>query len=196
MYLEKTQEKPGLFRVSLVCVALIIIVMSGCASNQTVHTKNMPLKEGISKYVVTSVNVNLQAFSLLGNKGSGFASQSDLEQQFKSAIQKQLSERGILAKSELSADAELEISIAYTRQFNPSGNSITTPKISHVVNISKGGTLLVTLNESDWFPSYGVVESMEVNAKKMAFQWGAEDELRDVNQAGYRIVSGIAKVGD
>ena len=178
---------------------LIFIVISlavGCAgSPYTNHAKQIPWEKGKSKYYLGSLDIHLTLGHGAIPGDTSYSTEEQLEEQFKKAITAALTNKGIFTADSSAADASLDIRLDYTRTFNYGGKALNKPRISHVVDIMKDGEKLVTLSKSNYTTKYSYFEEMAVNVKIASFNWGAEDELKDINLISENIANDLFNVG-
>lgn len=174
---------------------LFTLFIAGCASSPyTYHNQSVPLEKNATKYSLKDVTVNLTQ----GNGGtkskSKFASQEELQKQFKSAIEKHLKEKNIFEESSNNS-IDASINIDYKRIFTLGGKALSKPEVSHSVVVSKGDMKLASFGQSKYTTKYGYLKEAAVNFEIAAFKWGADDELKDVDLVSKLIVEDLSKLG-
>ncbi len=178
----------------LVLIAFTLAV--GCAgSPYTDHAKQIPWEKGKSKYYLGSLEVHLTLGHGAIPGDTSYSTEEQLEEQFKKAITAALTNKGIFTSDPSTADASLDIRLDYTRTFNYGGKALNKPKISHDVDIMKDGEKLVTISKGSYTTKYSYFEEIAVNVKIAAFNWGAEDELKDIDLISENIANDLFNVG-
>ncbi len=180
------------FKVSAALVGLLFLI--GCASPYTYHVNPTPIKKGETKYTVGNVEVNLT----LGHGGKNveekYTNEEQLTENFKVALGKQLQEQGLFAASK--NGTKLDLSIDYKRTFHMTGNSLHKPEVSFRATVRNDQGNLASYGKSRFTTAYGTFEEMAVNVEIVSGNWGAEDELKDVDQIANFIVMMLADLGD
>lgn len=171
------------------------VVASCVSSHHTYQADSISLKKGKSTYYVKNVTVNLTLGHGAIPGDTSFSNKEELEKQFAKSLSTALKRKGQLASDLSNADAELEITIDYKRTFNYGGKALNKPQISHLVNIYKDGEKLVSLNQNNYTTKYSYFKEIAVNAEIASFNWGADDELQDINLISESIADEISNVG-
>jgi hypothetical protein len=180
------------FKVTTAFIALLFLV--GCGSAYTYHVDPTPIKKGITKYTLGNVDVNIT----LGHGGKSdderFANQQQLTDNFKTALDEQLKEHGLFAAN--GDGTKLDLSIQYHRNFFWGGNSLHKPEVSYQATARNDQLKLASFSKSGITTQYGTFEDMAVNVKIASGNWGAEGELRDVQQIATSIITELANMGE
>jgi len=64
------------------------------------------------------------------------------------------------------------------------------------VLVERNGQLLASFKVSNYTTTYGYLGDAAVNMEIATFNWGADDELRDVNLIASEIVEDLAGLGN
>ncbi len=175
---------------------LSVLVVTGCVSSPSMQdAESIPLEKGKSSYYLKNITVNLTLGHGAIPGDDSFSNEEELTKQFNNSLSMALKKKGILASDSSSADAELEITIEYKRNFNYGGKALNKPRISHLVNIYKDGKKLVSFGQDNYTTKYSYFKELAVNAEIASFNWGADDELQDINLISEAIVDEISNVG-
>jgi hypothetical protein len=189
----KTGKIMTINKLFLIFIAFVVV---GCSSSPyTYHEKPISLKKGQSSYYLKDITVNLTLGHGAISGDNTFANKEEMAKQFESALNMALKEKGILATSSSNADADIEVIIDYKRNFNYGGKALNKPHLSHQVNIYKGSKKLVSFNASKYTTKYSYFKDLAVNIEISAFNWGADDELQDIEFISKTIVDDLSKVG-
>ena len=179
------------FNITAAIIALLFLV--GCGSAYTYHVDPTPLKKGETKYSVGDVEVKLT----LGHGGKEgderFASETQLADNFKTALGKQLQEQGLFASN--GNGAKLDLKIDYHRTFFWGGNSLHKPEVSYQATVRNDQEKLASFEEAGFTTTYGTFQDMAVNVEISSGNWGAEDELKDVDNIASYIVTMLVDLG-
>ena len=183
-------------KLRIVIAVLMLVLLVGCSSKYNYHVEPTPLKEGITKYSIDRVTVNLSFGH--GNLNDGrFENQEQLTESFRKAILKNLKEKNLLAETKEKADALIQVNVDYKRVFNWGGKALSKPKVSYDVNVyNKESVNLADFGLEPFTTSYGTFGDMAVGIQIAAFKWGKQGELKDVNTVSKIITTDLAGLGD
>lgn len=178
-----------------VSLVIMLAVLAGCASSKgakyNYHVQPTPIAKHVSKYELDELKVHLELGHGAIEGDTRFTDEAALTENFEKALTLALQNKGILANKD-SKSAKLNISINYRRIFNIGGNALNKPHVSHTVEVfSLDGVLLASFGLSN----YTTVLGIGSNLKIAAFQWGAEDELIDINKIADLIAKDIYELG-
>ena len=177
----------------LLALSLCLAVCVGCASNPQKYNyvvEPTPLTQGESQYELQSVNVNLTLGHGAEDGETQFASEAQMRDQFEKALREELNKKSLLA-SQGEADAALDINIDYLRVYNVGGNALNVPKVSHTVKAFKGNQEIANFSMGTYMVTHGIASNMKI----AAFQWKAEDELKDIQKIAALLAKDIEAMG-
>ncbi|ROQ23312.1 hypothetical protein [Gallaecimonas pentaromativorans] len=172
-----------------------LMLLGGCASHYHYDVDPTPLKKGVTHYRLKDVQVNLTLGHGAIPGDTTFAPEQQLHKEFVDALTDALKTKGILAAPGDNDVAEVVASIDFERTFNIGGHALNKPILSDLVKIEQNGQQLASFGHSKYTTKYSYFEDLAVNAKITVFQWGAEDEPRDVKLVAESIVNDIAALG-
>lgn len=178
-------------------LVLLVSLMSGCASKYTYHQSPTPLKNGVTKYYLDDVKVDLTLGEGARPESTEFYTKDQLTELFKRSLNSQLSEKGIAAVSKEDADAILSIYVNYKRKFNWGGKSLNSPHFGFKIDARDHEKPLATYDVSgfNYKPDYGFPRQTAVDLEIASFLWGADDEKKDIDRISYSIVYDVSKFG-
>lgn len=172
-----------------------VLFLIGCANSPyKYYVEPTPIKQGITKYSLGDVTVNLTLGHGAIDGDNTFVSQEMLRKQFVEALQKNLKSNELLADTN-NSEFTVNVTIDYLRKFNHGGKALNKPEVSHFVMIQKSENKLVSFNASNYTTRYGYLKNTMVNAEIATFNWDAEDEPKDVNLIAELIVKNILELG-
>ena len=112
------KSKGNSMKFKLFTTVAILMLLVGCSSSPyTYHVEPTPLKEGITKYELKSVKVNLTDQSIKDDEAV-IATESELTKHFEDALIKHMTSLDILTDDTNKADASISIVIDYFRKFS------------------------------------------------------------------------------
>ncbi|MCK6264251.1 hypothetical protein KP803_13300 [Vibrio sp. ZSDE26] len=178
-----------------ILIPVLAVLLSACASSPyTYHVEPTPLKKKETTYNIAEVNVNLTLGHGANASNERFATQEEVQQQFKKYLVRNLDEEGVLAKNSDEA-VDVIVNIDYVRTFNHGGESLNKPEVSHSVTISSDSTKLASFAQPKYTTKYGTFEEIAVNLEITASSWDEEDEPKDIEWISKFIAKDIANVG-
>lgn len=179
----------------IVIAVLMLVLLAGCSSKYNYHVEPTPLKEGVTKYSIDRVTVNL-TFGHGNLNDERFENQEQLTESFRKALIKNFKEQNLLAENKESADALVQINVDYKRVFTIGGKALSKPEVSFNVNVySKKDVNLADFSTKNFTTSYGTLGDLAVNLEIGAFKWDKQDELKDVNLISKIITTDLAGLG-
>lgn len=185
--------KKAIIWLMLIMSAFVLI---GCSSkSQSIYIINpTPLKKESSKYYVKDLNVTLYHGHGRNLENKTFSSEQELQGLFAKDIQAHLVTKKIFSKDGYG----LSITLDYTRTYNYGGNALNKPQYVYTVKIydSSNNTLLVSYSIPPSTTKYAYLEDAAVSFKIGLYQWGAEDEPRDIDLISKTLVNEISLLGN
>lgn len=168
-------------------------LLVGCSSNLKYLTTPTPLKKESSQYYVKDLKVNLQHGHGRNLENKTFSSEQELQSSFVKYINDSLIAKKIYAKNGYG----LSVVIDYTRTYNTGGNALNKPKFFYTIGVydDATNTLLANYGIPESTTKYSYFEDIGVNLKIATFQWGAEDELRDIELISKTLVKEVSEFG-
>lgn len=177
-------------RFKLFGLLFFVALLTGCSSSQI---QKIPESAEIVKFYFSDLKVNLTLGEGAIPNDSTFATQQEVENQFKEDVIKYLKANDIYSDSIEVGVAELDVSIDYERRFNWGGKALNKPEVSHLVNVKLKDELLLSFGHNDYTTKYSYLKDAAVNFEIASFNWGAEDEPKDIDLVSKLIVEDLMK---
>lgn len=175
---------------------MLAFLFEGCGGkSQSIYIVNpTPLKKESSQYYVKDLKVNLQHGHGRNLENKTFSSEQELQSSFAKYINDSLIAKKIYAKNGYG----LSIVIDYTRTYNTGGNALNKPEFFYTVSVYNDATntLLANYGIPKSTTKYSYFEDIGVNLKIGTFQWGAEDEPRDIKLISKTLAREVSEFGE
>ncbi|MDO6708827.1 hypothetical protein [Photobacterium sp. 1_MG-2023] len=91
---------------------------------------------------------------------------------------------------------QVNIRIQYQRNFNHSGKTLKKPTASHEVIVQRDNKRLASFLAPGYTTKYSYFEDASVSLEIANFQWGAEDDPRDVQMISKFIIEDLSELGE
>lgn len=180
-----------------IVLALMALFLVGCASTPyNYHQEPSPLKPSQSRYHIQDLDITVSANRDIDEATlSRFSSREELKALFHEQLVAKLKERGIYAESIDKSDANLNITLHYTRNHIPLGAALAKPEFSHEVTVEKDGNLLLDYNLSRYTTKYSYLKDGLVNLKIATLMWGPDNEWEDLDLVAKVLADDIENFG-
>lgn len=177
--------------------AFLSLLLTGCASTPyNYHQEPSPLKPSQSRYYIQDLDMTVSANRDVDKATlSRFAPRDELKALFQERLVSELKERGIYADSIENADADLNITLHYTRNHIPLGAALAKPEFSHELTVEKDGKLLLDYNLSRYTTKYSYLKDGLVNLKIATLMWGPDNESEDLDVVAKALADDIERFG-
>ncbi|GAB6261031.1 hypothetical protein L4174_022380 [Photobacterium sp. CCB-ST2H9] len=174
----------------------IVAILAGCSSSPyQYYEESTSIEKGITKYQLNDVNLKLTLGHGAIPGDTTFASESKLKEEFYAALLEEMNKQGVLSNNNDKDAIQASISIQYQRNFNYGGKALNKPAVSHEVVVQRNGKRLASFQESGYTTKYAYFEDAAVSLEIASFQWGAEDEPRDIQMISKLIIEELSELG-
>jgi len=174
----------------------IATMLAGCASSPyQYYEESTSIEKGVTKYHLNEVNLHLTLGHGAIPGDTTFVSESKLKEEFLSALLEEMKKQGVSASNDDSNAVKANVSIQYQRNFNYGGKALNKPVVSHEVLVQRDDQPLASFKSTGYTTKYPYFEDAAVSLEIASFQWGPEDEPRDVQMISKFIVEDLSQLG-
>lgn len=180
--------------LSYMFVAILATLFTGCGSIYNYNVEPTPIKKGESKYALSNFELKLLHGHGRNLENKTFKNEDELKDSFVSFINQELKNQNLQSNND---GYKVLINMNYTRTYNYGGNALNKPIFEYTVEIyDNNNKLLVTYGWGKHTTKYSYFEDISVGTKIALFQWGAEDEPRDIKHISELIVKDLKEIGE